>query len=807
MADNRNRTSGRTRPVKKRKKHHILRNIFLVIVVILIAVIGYAFYKGWPQQAMKLQQEAKVLVEGSTTDTFVPNQTGTIYDTHGNVLSELISDKNSSYVPYKEIPENFVKAMVSTEDRNFYKHKGVDFKAIARAVNAYITRKGVITQGGSTITMQIAKNVFLTSEQTWQRKVKQMFLALEMEKKYSKDQIMEFYLNNIYFSNGYYGIAAAGRGYFGKSLDQLDLSQTAFLCAIPNSPVYYDPVTNLDHTIERRNLILSNMLQEGFISQEDYNAAVNETITLDMEKGQTAGRHNYLDTYAYHCAAQALMEQDGFVFKYDFASDEEKQAYDQEYDTRYEECLTALYSGKYDLYTSFDQEIQKQLQESLDEGLEDFTDTTSDGDYVLQGAGVCIDNSTGYVVAEVGGRSNPNLTGYTLNRTYQSYRQPGSSIKPLNVYTPAFEKDFSPYDTFVDQELDDGPENSDGNFYGRVTIREAVERSLNTVAWQLYDEIGPSYGLSFLKKMHFSRIVSEDETLATALGGFTHGVSPIEMSGAYATLADDGQYRTPTCIRKIVNYNGDVIYESKQEKTRVYSENSARMMTDVLTGVLDNYRGTGYGLGLDNGMPAAGKTGTTNEQKDGWFCGYTPYYTSCIWVGCDTPQKVYNLYGGTYPGHIWQSFMNKIHEGLEPKDFPEYTSDYDEDYNWYSDYDYDYDYDYDDEEEETTPASESVQETESETTAPAASETTSGNHSENGGNTSESSAPQHPESSHENGGSGENGGGHENPGQEPAGGDDNGGQEYNQEGTGPADLLNSILNLSITGHIYRFGKG
>lgn len=666
----------------KRKKNIVLPLIVFIIAALLLCIVAFIIIKGYPQKISAYRQEAYQLVQDSSKDTFVPSQTGAIYDKNGKVITKISSSKISSYVSYDDIPETFVQAMVSTEDKKFYQHHGIDYMAILRAAISYVTNNGKITQGGSTITMQLARTIFLSTEQTLSRKIEEAFIAKYLEEKYSKDEIMEFYLNNIYFANGYYGIKAAAKGYFSADLDELDLSQVAFLCAIPNSPTYYDPLTNMDHTIERRNLILKNMLNEGYITQDEYLEAATEDIELNQSTESTATEtHNYIDTYAYHCATLALMEQEGFDFQYDFDSDSEREKYEENYNTVYSECQTKIYSGKYNLYTSIDTDIQDKLQEAVDDQLDGFYTTTDDGDYKVQGAGVCIDNETGYVVAVVGGRSNSNLSGYTLNRSYQSYRQPGSSIKPLNVYTPIFENtDYTPSSYVTDQKIEDGPENADGNYYGRVTIREAIERSLNTVAWQLYEELTPKVGLSYLKKMHFSQIVDADETLATSIGGFTNGVTPVEMAAGYCTLANDGLYREPTCIVRIVDYSGNTIYQSDRTETRVYTEEAARTMTDCLEDVIDKYAGTGYGLGLSNGMPAAGKTGTTDDSKDGWFVGYTHYYTTSVWVGCDTPEEIEDLHGATYPGEIWQQFMDDIHQDLDYENLDDLSN-----YDSYSD--------------------------------------------------------------------------------------------------------------------------
>ena len=555
----------------------------IFLMVLILGGLCFYYFGGYADKVAKLHSEAVELVQKSDKNTFLPARTSTLYDTNGDEISETATTKKADYVKYEDIPQNFVNCMVSIEDKKFYKHNGVDLKAIVRAAKSIIKNKR-ITQGGSTITMQLARNIYLDTNKNWQRKVKEMFIAMALEKKYSKNDIMEFYLNNVYFMNGYYGIQAACHGYFNCELSDLDLSQTAFLCAIPNSPTYYDPINNKDHTLTRRNLILKNLREDGKITQQEYEAAINEEITLNMPEKDDTVKYNYVDTYAYYCATRALMENEGFKFKYYFDSDDEEKEYDASYDEMYSYCQKKLYSDGYKIYTSIDLTMQQQLQDSIDLTLLDFTDTTDDGTFKLQSAATCIDNDTGEVVAIVGGRSQ-DAVSHTLNRAFQSHRQPGSSIKPLIVYTPSFERGKTP-DTIVnDHKFDGGPSNSGDSYYGDVTIRFAVQKSLNTVAWQLYDELTPKVGLQYLKDMNFTNIVKDDYVTATALGGFTTGVSTLEMASAYSTLENDGMYRNPTCIKSIVDSDNNIIYTSSQKDTVIYTETASRMMTDVMTDV------------------------------------------------------------------------------------------------------------------------------------------------------------------------------------------------------------------------------
>lgn len=654
---------------KKKKKHRLFWHFFriqLVLLVLVLIAAAYYFYGGYGKQVEELKQEAVRLVRQSDVDTFKANQTSIVYASDGSVISTLKGEKDSYYVSIEEMPVDAVTAIVSIEDKKFFRHHGIDYRALLRAVKAMV-QNGEVKQGGSTITMQLARNIFLSQEKTWQRKVEEMYIATELENKYSKDQILEFYLNNIYFGNGYYGIQSAARGYFDRDVESLSLSQIAFLCAIPNNPTLYDPVTNKDNTVSRRDRILKNMLDDGKISQMDYAQAVAEQITLN--RPQALAKNDYVETYTYYCATRALMEQQGFVFHEDFKTDEEQQAYEDTYSALYSECQKKLYTGGYRIYTSIDLSMQDGLQQSVNDTLSGYTGVNDEGVYELQASAVCIDNDNGYVRAIVGGRSQ-EFPGYTLNRAYQSFRQPGSAIKPLTVYTPSFEQNYTPDSIVTDEPIEDGPRNANGTYLGEITVRTAVEKSVNTIAWKLYDQLTPDKGLSYLKAMNFSRISPSDYRLATALGGFTNGVSALEMASGFATIENDGYYRTPTCIVKIEDGNGTVLYDSGQNPVLIYKKNAARMMTDVLKGVITN--GTGKGLDLGD-MPCAGKTGTTNDQKDGWFVGYTRYYTTSVWVGYDMPKKLQGLMGNTYPGKIWQSFMSKAHEGLEPLEFLPYA--------------------------------------------------------------------------------------------------------------------------------------
>lgn len=655
-------TNKRTKKrVKKPKKKKPISKALLILMSIILLITVFSF--GKIKDVFLLYSDASTKVKSISESTFNSRGTVYIYDNKKEVIDKLYNSKDVEYVSYNRIPQAVMQSFIAIEDKDFFNHHGVSLKAITRAAYSVVKNKGEITQGGSTITQQLAKNVFLTQQQSMKRKIEEMFIALKLDRMYTKEQILEFYVNNIYFANGAYGIQAASKKYFSKDVKELDLSQIAFLAAIPNNPEYYDPLKNEGNTIQRRNLILSKMKEVNFITQGQYDEAVNEKITLNPEKAYT--KQSYISSYAVECAAKALMEQKGFDFRNNFKNDSDRETYNKSYSDLYTECVNEIYRNGYKIYTSIDMEKQKLLQESIDSKLSEFTEK-QDGIYSLQGSAVTIDNKTGTVVAIVGGRTSDKKD--YLNRAFQSFRQPGSTLKPLVVYTPALQKGFTPSSAIEDKYIEGGPHNSGDAYYGNVTLSYAVQLSLNTVANQIFKQITPEYGISFLKSMNFSKIVKKDYTLSTALGGLTNGASTVEMASGYSTLARAGQYINPTCIQEIIDSSGNKIYKNSYKTKEIYTKQASSWMTDILKGSFENPLGTAHKLRLSN-MTAAGKTGTTDNSKDGWFCGYTPYYTTAVWVGYDKPRELGRLYGGTYPGGIWKDYMNKIHQGLDNIDF------------------------------------------------------------------------------------------------------------------------------------------
>lgn len=655
---------------KKRKKRRGLRILGFLFLIFLLALLtaGMYFYAKYGKRVLTLYNRAKSIMREASVEDFKRSQTSIIYANDGTVIKTLQSGKEVYYLPYKDIPEAVVAAMIVTEDKKFFSHEGVDYMANLRAAYSLVKHRGTIYQGGSTITQQLARNIYLSNEQTYERKITEIFLAAELEKRYQKTEILEFYLNNIYFANGYYGIQAAAHGYFSRGVAELTLSELMFLCAIPNNPSLYDPYQHFEDTLARRDSVMEQMYQDGKLSREDYLSACAEEIVLCP---QEEAHNDYVETFAIFCATRALMEENGFPFCYRFEDDAAKDVYLKYYEESYAYWQKRLYSGGYRIYTSIDLEKQELLLKTVQNQLAEFDEKTEEGIYTLQGAATCVENETGRVVAIVGGRGEVEY-GYSLNRAYQSFRQPGSSIKPLIVYTPWLERGYFPDTIVVDERFSGGPRNANGVYSGKITLRRAVEVSKNTVAWKLFEELTPETGLSYVIKMQFRNIVPSDYVPAASLGGLTYGVCTLEMAGAYCTLANEGIYRNPTCIVKITTADGAEIVGKEREGVRIYETNAVRMMTDILQGVMTN--GTGVKLKLKNSV-SAGKTGTTNDIKDGWFVGYTPYYTTAVWVGYDMPKALDNLAGNTYPGYIWQTFMDELHEGLERREFVLYEDD------------------------------------------------------------------------------------------------------------------------------------
>ena len=599
-------------------------------------------------------------------DDFVMNEDTVVYDGKGKEIGS-VNAGQYKYVAISEVSPYLYNGYIAVEDKRFKTHGGVDFLATMRAGIALVQNRGEITQGGSTITQQVIKNNLLTQEQSFTRKIAEILLAPSVEAKFSKDKIMEFYCNSNFYGNRCYGVEAASEYYFGKKSADLTPDEAAVLIGLSNNPSAYNPVTHPEAAKEKRDSVLQTMYEEEVITKKEYKLATKKEITVEQNEKQ-GGNEGYIVSYAIHCAALALMEQEGFAFQYTFEDKLDYETYQDKYYKEYNAKTEDIRSGGYKLYTSINRKKQKKLQKAVDAGLAFSTEKNEDGTkYALQGAAVCVDNKTNYVVAIVGGRGKKDA----YNRAYLSARQSGSAIKPLIDYTPGFESGiYSPSTVVEDKPIKNGPQNAGGSYRGKVSVREAVARSINTVAWQVLQTITPEYGMSFLDKMHFHNLSYVDNgNMALSLGGFTEGVRVVDMAKGYATLANGGSYSDRTCIRKIEHVSDGVIYQNSEETTQVYSRDAAWLMTDVLKGVFEESYGTARSLKLDGNQICAGKTGTTNSSKDVWFCGYTAYYTTVVWAGYDTPRAMPGASGASLAGSIWKNYMNAIHTNLEPEEF------------------------------------------------------------------------------------------------------------------------------------------
>ena len=632
--------------------------IVLSLLILFVAAGTIVIVKNYPKYE-KTKQAVYNLISDMDKGTFRRKGNTYIYDKNNRKIGKIGNEK---YI-YKEsskISDYIKNGYIAQEDRRFASHHGVDLKGIFRASLVMIKNKGHATQGASTITQQVVKNNLLSSERTMQRKITEIMIALQLEKIYSKAQIMEFYCNSNYYGCGCYGVEGAAQYYFGHSAADITLAEAAMLVGVSNRPSAYNPVSNYDKAIAKKNEVLNSMLDQKYITKKEYDAAKKEAPQI-VEKTDNTDADNYMVSYAIHCATLELMKQAGFQFKYNFDSQSEYKNYKESYKESYSNASGQVRSGGYKIYTSFDQNIQKRLQTAVKSNL-----PANSG---LQGAAVCIDNSTQMVIAIVGGRSENG----EYNRGFLMERNPGSAIKPLLDYGPALNEGVITADSIIRDEKVDfhgySPKNADLSYRGDMIAREALARSVNTVAVKLLNQTGIKTAFPYLAKLHFSSLCYADTTiLSTGLGGFTYGVKVVDMAKGYATLANGGRYSSNTCLRQIKREDGSSIYRSDKDTEEVYNKDTAYILTDMMQGTFREDYGTAHKL-YDGKQYYAGKTGTTNDYKDAWFCGYSKYYTTAVWTGCDTPKSVEGLKGASYPGAIWADFMSNIHKNKKKEDF------------------------------------------------------------------------------------------------------------------------------------------
>ncbi len=639
----------------------------LASVMVIGGIVGLCVYVKVLPMFTEAREEVFDKLVHLSEDDFVMKEDTVVYDSKGKQVGS-VNAGSYKYVKINDVSPYIYEGYIAVEDKRFKTHGGVDLVATMRAGVSLLKHNMEITQGGSTITQQVIKNNLLTQNKSYTRKIAEILLAPTIESKFTKAQIMEFYCNSNFYGNKCYGVGAASKYYFGKKCADLEPHEAAMLIGLSNSPASYNPVLHPKAALKKRNSVLRIMCKEGVITPKEYKSALKKKLNIKQFSEKGGSKESYVMSYAIHCAAISLMEKENFKFQYVFDSKEDYQKYNKQYSKVYSEKIESIRSGGYKLYTSINMKKQKKLQKAVDNGLSFNKEKDGDtGKYALQGAAVCINNETNYVEAIVGGRGKNDQ----YNRAYLAARQSGSAIKPLIDYTPGFESGmYSPSTIVNDHKFVNGPSNAGGGYHGNVRIREAVARSLNTVAWQVLDNITVKYGLSFLDKLHFHNIsYIDNDNMALSLGGFTEGVRVVDMAKGFSTLANNGSYSDRTCIKKIEHVSDGVVYKNNNEKDQVYSQDAAWMMTDVLKGVFNELYGTGRKLKLDNGQICAGKTGTTNSSKDVWFCGYTKYYTTVVWAGYDTPRAMPGASGASIPGVIWKDYMDDIHKKLKPEDF------------------------------------------------------------------------------------------------------------------------------------------
>ncbi|MBE6688324.1 MAG: PBP1A family penicillin-binding protein [Ruminococcaceae bacterium] len=569
---------------------------------------------------------------------------------------QLHASENRTWVSYDKIPENLINAFIAIEDKRFRTHNGIDYR---RTIGAFLElAKGNTSYGGSTITQQLIKNNTGQDQTTIQRKIQEIMQALDLEKRRSKEEIMEMYLNTIYLSQGQYGVQAAADEYFGKDVIDLTLVECAAIASITQYPTKWDPRQNPDNNKERRSVVLDQMLDQDLITQEEYDEAYNAELVLVKKEEHKRNEkiRSYFIDQTITDVINDLMSEKGYS----------------------EEMAKHLvYAGGLKIYTTVDPNVQSILEEVYEEENEQFFQLNGNG-MEPQSAMVIMDHTNGDIVAMVGGRGEKDLN-LGLNRATQSKRQPGSAMKPIAVYAPAIDLGLLTYGSCIDDtpplyvNNSPWPKNANNTYSGHVSLARAIAYSYNTTAIRSYLQLGDEYVFNNLRdKFHITTLVDEitldsgkvltDHTPSLALGGLTYGVTVREMAGAYSVFANRGIYSKPRTYIKVLDKDNNVLLSNEGKQQISVSSDTAAIMTRLLQNVVDY--GTGASIDLKNRINVAGKTGSTTDNKDLYFCGYTPYYTAAIWVGYDIPRVLSNTKIATA---AWNTVMKKIHEPIIEK--------------------------------------------------------------------------------------------------------------------------------------------
>lgn len=568
-------------------------------------------------------------------------QTGAIYDSEGNYVTTLVGTENRTVIPLESLPQHVVDAFLAAEDLRFYKHPGFDITRILGAVVSNV-RSGGYAQGASTITQQLVKLSHLSSQKTIARKLEEIYLALQMEARFEKDEILEKYLNFIYFGQGAYGVQAAAQVTFGVDAADLSPAQAAALAAAIKAPSAFSLQAAPEANRERRQYILAVMRDEGMLSAEAYNSAMAEEITAAQGKPVAT---------AYGWFVDAVLE---------------------EAELQLDISAETLLAGGYRIDTTLDQAMQAALDKQYTTDV--FPPNASDGTQV-QSSAACVDNQTGAVRAIVGGRKYATRRG--LNRATQLRRQPGSALKPLAVYAPALEyAGWTCASVILDEPTDFGgykPKNAGNAYYGYVTVRTALKNSLNIPAVKVLQAIGVENGRKYLQNVGIP-LDDRDWNLSLALGSMTYGASPVQMAAAYAPFANGGMFHAPYFIERITDQTGQVVYQHQDSGRRVLSTQTAYLMTSLMQTVTAS--GTGSRLS-SAGVQVAGKTGTVNMQgggnRDVWMSAYTPEISVTVWMGFDNPDDKHRLQsrvsGGTNPATLARNFLRDYYANRKKPTF------------------------------------------------------------------------------------------------------------------------------------------
>ena len=587
---------------------------------------------------------------------FTLNQSSIIYyqDSNGDYqkLTTVKSSENRIWVDGDQIPQHMKDALVAIEDKRFYTHKGVDWFRTAHAALNMFT--GGSTFGGSTITQQLIKNLTQQDDITVQRKLLEIFQALDLEKNYDKDEILEYYLNAVYFGEGCYGVQTAAQTYFGKDAKDLSVAESAAIVGITNLPTYYDPFYSVENNKERQENVLREMYKQGYLNKSEYEAAKSEE--LEFVRGE-----NSPDTFNVYSYYEEVVLSD-VIGDLAEAKGISRNAASQ-----------LVHNAGYETYACIDKDIQAKV-DAIYTDPEQLPKSYSGTKSQLQSAIVIIDQTTGEIKALSGGTGEKTIS-YGLNRATGTTRPPGSSIKPIAVYGPAVEYGLISPSTLV-LDADEThvqlahtswyPKNSPNTYDGIITITTALQKSKNTVAAQIMDKLTPSASLEFLRsRLGVTSLIDSDaDYAAMALGEPHYGITVREMAQAYTALANDGVFTYSRTYTMVKDRSGKIILDNQPQTIRAFSQETARTMTYMLNNAATY--GTGSESRLSN-MPVAGKTGTTTSNRDRWFCGYTPYYTCAVWTGYDTPETM--SFSGNPATQIWQKVMSAIHADLPRKEF------------------------------------------------------------------------------------------------------------------------------------------